>query len=225
MNVFQLSHGWRVLLLIVVFILSTILSACNLNTTPDEQVEPLNTETATPAPSPTFTLTSLPIVPISATPIVDSAPTLIPLTTQSSDQSDDGVVPVGQRGNTTPTANVGSSGGNANSNVSSTTVNHEAGITGTPTIPFPATFSDRYTATVGAERTLLVNYLVELREAGIGSVFFVVRDPNGDEVTRWVITESAEDTEEIPVEIAGEYVILVAFENLRGYYSVDFDTR
>ena len=207
------------LLLIVIFILSGILSACNLNTTPDEQVEPINTETPTLPPSPTFTLTPLPIIPASATPIVDSAPTLIPLTTQSSMQTDDCVVPVGQRVDTTATANVGSSGGNV------TTNNTESDTTGTPTGSFPATFSDRYTATVGAGRTLLVNYLVELRESGVGSVFFVVRDPNGDEVTRWVITESAEETEEIPVEIGGEYEILVAFENLRGYYSVDFDTE
>lgn len=188
-----------------------LLSACNLNSTPDEQIEPLATDTSTPQPSPTFTLTPLPIVPASATPI-NAQPTLIPLTTQGSEN----VAPVGVQSN--PTANVGSTGGNTGQSASGTPE-------GTPSVPFPETFPDRYTATVGTGRTLLVNYLVELREAGVGRVFFVVRDPNGDEVARWLVTESVDDTEEIPAEVGGEYEVLVAFENLRGYYSVSFDTR
>ncbi len=92
-------------------------------------------------------------------------------------------------------------------------------------IPFPTTFNETYTVNVQAGNTLLVEYTVTLTNPGTGRVFVLVRDPGGSEVARLTLTETVEDVEEIPVASGGEYTILVAYENLRGNYSVQYSQR
>ncbi len=217
MSVRKMSHVLRIRQSIqIVGMLGLVIfgmSACNLGTDAITETQEVPLEADTPVaatqtpiinptqnitPSATFTLTPLPTVP----------PSLTPITTTSNDD----VAPVGERDDPTLvplTDNVVENGS----------------PTETPDVAFPSNYSDRHTTTIAAGRTLLVSYIVELNNPGVGRVFFVVNGPSGTQLDRWYVTESIEETVEIPVEAGGEHEILVAFEQLRGFYSVEFGFR
>lgn len=90
---------------------------------------------------------------------------------------------------------------------------------------FPLDFPDRYTVDALAGQIIIVNYAVTLDNPGVGRVFIVVRDPNGDDIQQLFINSSTEDSAEVPANRSGTYEVLVAFENLRGNYSVTFGLR
>lgn len=195
-------------------ILLLSLSACNL--TSAESVTPTPDPTETPIDTPTFEQTIQQTIqpPFNEILTPQNTPTPIPNTFDTAPTlaiTAEGVAPVGARNAATV----------APTSPSAPTLTPAPGE-----VIFPQTFPDSYTTTsLRVGQTLLVNYTITLDNPGIGRIYFIVLDPNGTEVDRWFITETDDDTREIPVETAGAYEIRVAFSDLRGNYSVSFGFR
>lgn len=96
----------------------------------------------------------------------------------------------------------------------------------TPTleVAFPTVFQDQYPVNVSAGQTLVVNYNVTLNNTD-GRIFILVRDSANAEVSRFVVTETANDALEVEIATSGVHTILVAYENLDGNYSVSYEIR
>jgi hypothetical protein len=93
-------------------------------------------------------------------------------------------------------------------------------------VPFPQTFRDEYEIQAREGNTIIVNYIALMDVGNTGTVYLLLRDPDGADIWRLAVEETVrEGIEEIPAVTSGTYQLLATSENLDGTYSVSFGVR
>jgi len=93
-------------------------------------------------------------------------------------------------------------------------------------VPFPETFRDVYEIQAQEDNIIIVNYIALMDAGNTGTVYLLLRDPDGADIWRLAVEETVrEGVEEIPAVTSGTYQLLATSQNLDGTYSVSFDVR
>ncbi len=87
----------------------------------------------------------------------------------------------------------------------------------------PQIIRNNYPVQANAGQTILVDYSVTLR--GVGLVYIYVEGPQQTIVGGINVRQTTDDTLEVLADVAGQYMVYVAFSSLPGSYELSFSVR
>ncbi len=90
---------------------------------------------------------------------------------------------------------------------------------------FPTTFIESYAIAARQGQQIEISYDVTINNPNDGRVYFLVRDPNGAEVTRLTIMTTESDVLIVDAQISGEYRFYATPRNLQGNYRTSYQLQ
>lgn len=90
---------------------------------------------------------------------------------------------------------------------------------------FPTTFIESYAIAARQGQQIEISYDVTINNPSDGRVYFLVRDPNGVEVARLIVSTTVNDVLVVDAQLSGEYRFYATPRNLQGNYRSSYQLR